>query len=303
VKRRTFIKSSTAAALSIGVFGQIHWNGFRFEGNNPTTNDILGPFYRPGAPFKKNINPKGFQGIPLHLSGTIYREDGKTPFENCFIEIWQCNPKGEYDNISDGYVYRGAAKTGSDGKYYFITTKPVPYKADPNNITYRPAHIHLRISGNNGSQDLITQIYFKNDPYLPEDPSSSQPKAIRRILEIKRNKNNEDTISFDIVMSEKFPIDDDTFEKVLGIYDVGNGNTMTFLRKGSLLFWELNGFIREAFSYKGNNSFEGGNEKNKADFEFLPGGGVKSKVVQLRYGNKKVYKYEGIKISKYNDSL
>src|SRR5262245_52016241 len=100
MKRRTFIKDTSAFALSLSVFGRIQWNGQRFEGNNPTTTDILGPYYRPGAPFRSNINPPDFEGRSLHLSGTIYRNDGLTPNKDCFIEIWQCNSGGEYDNVS-----------------------------------------------------------------------------------------------------------------------------------------------------------------------------------------------------------
>ena len=49
MKRRTFVKNSTLTAFSIATIGSIHWNGKSFVGDNTTTTDILGPFYRPGA--------------------------------------------------------------------------------------------------------------------------------------------------------------------------------------------------------------------------------------------------------------
>jgi catechol 1,2-dioxygenase len=79
MQRRTFIKESGMVALSLGVFGNIRWENDRFVGD--TTTDILGPFYRPGAPLRTNINPEGFTGEILHLSGTILKSDGKTPFQ------------------------------------------------------------------------------------------------------------------------------------------------------------------------------------------------------------------------------
>src|SRR6476660_441784 len=75
MKRRIFIKNTSALAASIGVFGKIQWNGESFIGDTPTTTDVLGPFYRPGAPMRENITPKDFSGTLMHVSGKIYKED------------------------------------------------------------------------------------------------------------------------------------------------------------------------------------------------------------------------------------
>jgi len=75
-----------------------------------------------------------------------------------------------------------------DGKYSFKTIVPVPYKASA--TSWRPAHIHLRVSSPN-HQDLITQIYFKGDPYLDQDSSSASPLAVNRILDITTDPANQ----------------------------------------------------------------------------------------------------------------
>ena len=36
-------------------------------------------------------------------------------------------------------------------------------------------------------KELISQVYFKDDPYIEKDPWASQPKAILRILEINKS--------------------------------------------------------------------------------------------------------------------
>ena len=59
MKRRSFIKQTTLTAFSVAVYGSIHWNGKSFEGNDITTTDILGPYYRPGAPMRSNLVPAG----------------------------------------------------------------------------------------------------------------------------------------------------------------------------------------------------------------------------------------------------
>src|SRR5210317_254408 len=111
MQRRNFIKKSSLMAFSVSAFGGIHWNGLNFVGDSPTTTDILGPFYRPGAPMRSNIISPGSTGIPMNLSGKVFSENGKTPLDNALVEIWQCDEKEYYDNASDDYLFRGAAKT------------------------------------------------------------------------------------------------------------------------------------------------------------------------------------------------
>ena len=124
MQRKEFIKQSSILIIGIGLTGSIQWDKDRFIGDTPTTTDILGPFYRPGAPLRKNLNPPDFNGDILHLSGTVFKEDGKTPMSNCLIEIWQCQQDGLYDNVSDEFLYRGSQWVKVDGKdtHTFINT-------------------------------------------------------------------------------------------------------------------------------------------------------------------------------------
>ena len=111
MKRRTFIKNSSLAAFSISTFGGLNRNGENFEGDTPTTTDILGPFYRPGSPLRTNLRHPNSNGNPIVLKGTVLKEDGKTPIHNALVEIWHCDEHEVYDNTSDEYKYRGGQKT------------------------------------------------------------------------------------------------------------------------------------------------------------------------------------------------
>jgi catechol 1,2-dioxygenase len=276
MQRRAFLKNSGLSVLSVGVLGNIRWTGNNFVGDSQTTTDILGPYYRPNAPMRTNVNPKGYTGELLHLTGAVFENDGKKPFRNCLIEVWQCDHNQAYDNTSNEYRYRGAQKTGPDGKYHFITARPVPYPAAPGSDILRPAHIHMRLSGEN-EQDLITQFYFKGDPNIEHDPCSSSPGAINRILTTSNNARNEKTISFDVVMGREIRPSDALFEKLTGLYIMNDRSIIEFDRDGDLLFMKWNGQFREAFSYKGNNQFAGGME-NKITFELSPAGETKVRV-------------------------
>lgn len=295
--RRTFIKNSTLTAMSISAFGSIQWNGKTFEGKTPTTTDILGPFYRPGSPYRTNLIPNDSNGEILHLAGSVYDRDGKTPLSNVLIEAWQCDENMNYDNTSEEYKFRGATKTTEDGKYAFKTIVPVPY---PDGDEWRPAHIHLRVSSSN-YQDLITQIYIKGDQYIAQDPAAGAPESISRILEIQKKSDGENIVSFDIVLSESYALDQAGFEKITGIYQLENGMA-EFIREDDLLIMKLNGQILEALYYKGNNSFASSKHFNHVEFEILPTGDVKAKLTlwdSWTEDDRWMEVHEGIKVFKY----
>ncbi len=294
MKRRTFIKQSSLTALSVSAFGAVQWNGNSFVGDSPTTTDILGPFYRPGAPMRSNIIPAKSKGNPLNLKGIIFKDDGETPVDNALVEIWQCDENEYYDNISDSYLFRGALKTLRNGKYEFKTIIPVPYKADPgDDSSWRPAHIHMRVSVSN-QQDLITQIYLKGDKYVDKDKWSSSPQAADRILTVTKNSEGESEVTFDVVMSKEFPLDQEVYKKIAGLYKVEE-NIVEFKKMDDLLFVKLNGQFVSSIKYVGENTFEEKIQQIKVTFELLPNGGSKA---NINYGGQIM---TGEKFLKYGD--
>lgn len=275
MKRRQFIQHSSLLAVSIGVFGKIKWDGQKYVGTDPTTTDILGPFYRPGAPFKTDLVQAGTKGEIMHFSGTVFGKDGN-PLKAALVEIWHCDENGVYDNTSDNYVYRSSFKTAADGKYNFKSIYPVPYAVNP--TMTRPAHIHLRISAA-GVQDLVTQVYFKGDKHIADDISAKEPSALNRILDMTTNAKNEKVIKFDVYLKEEYVLEDAAFKKIEGLYEMSNKSMVEFYKSGDQLFAKVNGQIMEAMDYKGDNSFAGGLDYIKAKFELLNGGVAKVKVI------------------------
>jgi protocatechuate 3,4-dioxygenase beta subunit len=298
MERRIFIKNSTLTAFSLAAYGFIHWNGKIFEGDSVTTTDILGPYYRPGAPMRSNLVPAGSTAAIMHLSGTIFGTDGKTPLSNVLVESWQCDEHEHYDNTSDDYLHRGAVRTGKDGKYLFKTIVAVPYK---DGDMWRPAHIHLRISSDQ-FQDLVTQIYFKGDSHIPGDPSSASPQSVNRILETKKNASNETVVKFDVIMAKSFPLSDAAYKKITGLYKLEKGMA-EFDKEDDLLILKMNGQYMESMTYKGNNSFEGGLGFNRVKFEVMDSGEIKANITLWDMGpnnQKYLEKYEGVKVLKYS---
>jgi len=198
--RKKFLMTSALAAISVSCFGKTVELSDKFAGDCKTTNDILGPFYKPNAPLRQDLTFKGLEGTIISLKGIVYKSDCVTPLKNALVEIWQANANGEYDNDSDDFYQRARWFTNEKGEYEFKTILPGKYL---NGDQFRPAHIHFRISEKESSE-LISQIYFKGDPHITNDPWASNQKAELRVLPIilEDTKGNL-VVNFDVYLSDK----------------------------------------------------------------------------------------------------
>ena len=199
--RRRFLTASTLTAFSVSTFGKVLRNSNGdIGGDCETTNDILGPFYRPDAPIRKDLLFEGITGTRILLTGRVLDDDCTTPLNNAQVEIWHCDGTGWYDNDTSEFKHRARWKTDEKGEYSFRTILPGKYL---NGQLYRPSHIHYRVTEKD-HHELISQIYFSGDPHIPEDPWASHPKALKRILPISPVGLNGDLqITFDIQLGRK----------------------------------------------------------------------------------------------------
>jgi protocatechuate 3,4-dioxygenase beta subunit len=119
----------------------------------------------------------GRGGQRLVVSGTVYRDDCRTPLAGASIEVWQTNAEGEYGpgqgTGDERCCYLAAAlRTDERGRYQFETVKPGHYKGEPQPP---PAHIHFEVR-HPDAEGLLTELLFEGDPQLPPDP----PGAVTR---------------------------------------------------------------------------------------------------------------------------
>jgi protocatechuate 3,4-dioxygenase beta subunit len=177
-----------------------------------TQDQILGPFYpimsKPNRTGDLTRVPGGSgraKGQLLIVRGRVLDPEGR-PATGAEVEIWQANSAGRYAHPDDtnpapldpNFEGFGAVTTGVDGRYQFKTIKPLHYPAGPGMI--RPAHIHLDVRGKR--DELISQLYFEGDPYIPTDrflQSVPHPEAL--IVKLGPSREEPDFIvaEFDIV--------------------------------------------------------------------------------------------------------
>ncbi len=171
-----------------------------------TSDDILGPYYLPGSPNTTLVAQPGEPGTRLFISGAVLSSDCLTPVPNATIEVWQANDAAVYDT-SAAFLLRGTLYSDASGLYAFETIVPGPYL---NGNQYRPKHIHFRVN-RPGFPELITQLYFEGDPYIPADPWASQPDAAMRIIPLNPISANELEGQFDIVLDGMMAIKPNRF--------------------------------------------------------------------------------------------
>lgn len=162
---RGFLVAGAAATSHFQLLA--FWQQTAAESHQPTSGDVLGPFFRKGAPDNRVLRAPGDPGFPLQVTGRVTNSSGQLA-EGVKIDLWHADHGGRYD--TRGYKYRAKISPDANGLYGVDTVMPGHY-AD------RPAqHIHYLISAP-GHKTLITQAYFATDPYFEGDPDKNWQKG------------------------------------------------------------------------------------------------------------------------------
>ena len=87
-----------------------------------TERDIIGPFYRFGAPFQTKLAGPNEPGERLIITGKVYSSDCRSRLPNTLIEVWQANQAGLYDTNKPGNFTEHAARKsqGQAGRFVLL---------------------------------------------------------------------------------------------------------------------------------------------------------------------------------------
>lgn len=155
------------------------------RGIEGTSSNVLGPFYRPGAPQIPNpgsVASARSAGDALVIGGRVADASDGSPIAGATVDVWQADGDGRYsadDDRPDPWDLRGRQTTTVDGRYEIATVRPLHYTVKDDGPVgkllvalgrhpWRPAHIHLLVSAA-GHRSLVTQVYIGGGPYLDDD--------------------------------------------------------------------------------------------------------------------------------------
>lgn len=203
--RREMLERCITRGLLIGGAAMSHsqllamWQQSEAAAAKPTPTEVLGPFFKKGAPNEKNLRKAGAPGFPLRVSGKVFNTRGER-VHGAQVDLWQADHAGRYD--VQGYSYRTKLDVASDAEYAVETIMPGHYSD-------RPAqHIHYMITAP-GHRTLITQIYFATDPWFEGNPDKNYGKRglvgnreLVRPVSLFEEGTPRATVSFDIVLEK-----------------------------------------------------------------------------------------------------
>jgi hypothetical protein len=129
--------------------------------SSPTADNIEGPFYKAGAPWRASISD-GARGLMMGIGGAVLGSDC-TPIAGATLDVWQADGTGEYDHT--GWTLRGRLTSDRLGRWHVNSVVPGNYL---NGSRYRPRHVHVKLAAA-GYRPLTTQLYFPGDPYNQGD--------------------------------------------------------------------------------------------------------------------------------------
>jgi len=140
-----------------------------------TPRQSAGPFYPADLPLDDDndlIHVAGesavARGQAADVRGRLLDRDGK-PLHGIRIEIWQCDANGRYRHPRDpghreidrGFQGFGHTVTDAQGRYRFLTIRPVPYPG-------RTPHIHVAVYPR-GERPFVTQLYVDGEAHNADD--------------------------------------------------------------------------------------------------------------------------------------
>jgi len=166
--KTSVLRSPRNALISLSqTLSEVTAPSFRADELGALDNDLIRNYAKAGLPIGERVAVHGY-----------VRDQLGRPVKNALVEVWQANASGRYRHKKDQYLGSldpnfggcGRVLTDDQGHYVFRTIKPGPYPWRNRLNDWRPAHIHIALSGTGWAQRLITQMYFEGDPLIATCP-------------------------------------------------------------------------------------------------------------------------------------
>ena len=205
VARRRKLIAAGAGAFGLSAVGALG----AIQEYAKTPRQTEGPFYplvRPMAIDSDLIHVPGENGAAIGdataVEGRVIDSSGR-PLAGVLVEVWQANSYGRYNDSRDNssqpidrrFKGYGTSVTDDEGRYRFLTIRPVPYPG-------RAPHIHFALSGQPMPRKFITQMYVAGAAENDRDSllRALSPAERKRLLVALDRAGSEWKGTFDIVV-------------------------------------------------------------------------------------------------------
>jgi protocatechuate 3,4-dioxygenase beta subunit len=181
--------------------------------DDATANTVLGPFWQPDSPHREAgasiVDTPDPSAPKLHASGRVLDLDGK-PVSNATVDVWQAARNGLYwqqDSVQARTNLRGVFHTDADGRYSFVTSRPVNYPIPMDGpvgplmhamdrTPMRAIHIHFIVKAP-GYKTVTTHMFDSECQYLDSDAVFSVRDSLIRTFQ---KEGDHYTAEFDVTL-------------------------------------------------------------------------------------------------------
>jgi protocatechuate 3,4-dioxygenase alpha subunit len=176
-----------------------------------TVSQTAGPYFHIGLRrlFSDQVADADAVGRHIVIEGGVLDGDG-LPVTDALIELWQADPNGTYAHPNDLDDMKGKSRTpgfrgfarvpsNDDGVFRFTTVKPGRVPA-PDGAEQAP-HILVSVFMRGLLRQVVTRIYFSDEPSNEEDlVLGCVPAPRRNTLIAKRRTGQPDVYDWNIVL-------------------------------------------------------------------------------------------------------
>jgi protocatechuate 3,4-dioxygenase alpha subunit len=165
-----------------------------------TTSQTVGPYLHIGLTWLiiENLAPAGVSGERVSIEGRVFDGDGK-PVNDALVEIWQAGADGKYGQ--KGFRGFGRSATDDQGAFRFQTIKPGRVSGPGGKL--QAPHIAVNVFMRGQLKQLVTRIYFPDDPANSEDTVLALVPADRRSTLVARKGGKPGALEWNVVLQGK----------------------------------------------------------------------------------------------------
>ncbi|CAL9420594.1 carbohydrate-binding protein [Streptomyces sp. Tu 3180] len=168
ISRKSLLRAAVAAGAAVPLLatgtvalardagargGPLAPTPFCDDGDDPTPDQMEGPYFKPASPLRTDLVAPGAPGTRLTVSGYVFGRNC-VPLAGVLLDFWQADHAGAYDMA--GYAFRGHQFTDSSGAFTLRTIVPGLYPG-------RTRHLHVKAQAP-AEPVLTTQLYFPGEP-------------------------------------------------------------------------------------------------------------------------------------------